>query len=150
MSTYISQKQHLTAGNEAVLDIRWPCTLYKSWFSEDAGLMALHLHKIGQNVVQNPIPYNFLVHIYCLFTYNQEIKLFMATIDKLQSSADNLHVTTEARSLGFETKSERGDNTLQFHVSHQTVEVLRKHCEVPLFLLSLAAQPHWNTPFLNS
>lgn len=41
----------------------------------------------------------------------------MAITDKLQTSADNLHVMTEARSLGFETKSERGDNTLQFHVS---------------------------------
>lgn len=89
--------------------------------------MTLHLHKIGQNLIQNPITYNFLV-LYCLFTYNQEIKLFMAITDKLQTSADNLHVTAEARSLGFETKSERGDNTLQFHVSHQTVGVPRKHC----------------------
>lgn len=91
--------------------------------------MALHPCKIGQNLVQNPITYNFLVLVlYCLFTYNQEIQLFMAITDKLQTSADNLHVTTEARSLGFETKSERGDNTLQFHVSHQTVGVLSKHC----------------------
>lgn len=91
--------------------------------------MALHAHKIGRNLVQNPITCNFLVlALHCLFTYNQEIKLFMAITDKLQTSADNLHVTTEARSLGFETKSERDDNTLQFHVSHQTVGVLRKHC----------------------
>lgn len=88
MFTCISQKQYLPAGNEAVLDTRWPCTLYKSWFWEDAGLMALHAHKIGQNVVQNPITHNFLVLVlYCLFTYNQEIKLFMAITDKLQTSA---------------------------------------------------------------
>lgn len=60
MSTCISQK-HLPSGNEAVLDTRWPCTLYKSRFWEDAGLMALYPRKIGQNLVQNPITYNFLV-----------------------------------------------------------------------------------------
>lgn len=39
---------------------------------------------------------------------------FMAMSDKGQTLKDTLHLKTEVHSLGFESKSEQGVNTLQF------------------------------------
>lgn len=77
MSPYISQKQHVTTGNEAVLDTsRFQVALHLVGELVLRGCKSNTLHslKIGQNLVQNPIAYNFLVHICCLFVYNQETK----------------------------------------------------------------------------
>lgn len=93
--------------------------------------MMLHPLKIGRNSVQNPITYNFLAHIYCLFVYDQGIKAVHG-YDKGQTSKDTPHLKTEAHSLGFESKSERGDNTLQFLFLTRLLECSRS-----------SAKPHY-------